>query len=91
MLSEMDDKEVDIESVTQKVLEDANANGDIGIKEVDKVRDILRKTGAYEWAKSESKNLANLAKKSLEEGGLKKGGAMRRLFELADFLVDREY
>lgn len=74
----------------KNILNGALGNENISIEEVNKVRDIIIKTGSLEFSKTKARELINNAKKSLNDLDILKENK-KFLNELADFIMGREY
>ncbi len=74
----------------KNILNSALGNKNISIEEVNKVRNIIVKTGSLEFSKTKAQELINDAKKSLNDLDISKENK-KFLNDLADFIVGREY
>lgn len=74
----------------RQALNSALGNENISIEEVNKVRDIIIKTGSLEFSKTKARELVKDAKKSLEDLNISKENK-KFLNDLADFIAGREH
>ena len=74
----------------KNILNSALGNENISIEDVDKVRNIIIKTGSLEFSKAKAQELINDAKKSLNDSDISEENK-KFLCDLADFIAGREY
>lgn len=74
----------------RNMLLSALGNRSIGMKEIEKVREIAAKSGSLDYSKKLAESLISKAKKAIESSGFRKEGK-DFILGMADFIIKREY